>query len=85
MFPVRKIIKTNNSKSKTFMEARDMLRKMLEHETFTRGEMRDALVGISRGEYPVEQVTALLTGLQMRGVTEWPRLWPSARARACAS
>lgn len=46
-----------------------MLRKMLEHETFTRGEMRDALVGISRGEYPVEQVTALLTGLQMRGVT----------------
>ena len=51
------------------MEARDILRKMLDHETFKRGETHAALVGIANGEYPVEQVTALLTGLQMRGVT----------------
>lgn len=31
--------------------------------------MHAALVGIANGEYPVEQVTSLLTGLQMRGVT----------------
>lgn len=42
---------------------------MLDHETLTRSETHDFLIGITRGEYPTEQVTALLTGLQMRGVT----------------
>ena len=51
------------------MEVREILQKMLNHETLSREETRDVLVGITRSEYAVEQITALLTGLQMRGVT----------------
>ncbi len=51
------------------MEVKDILLKMLSHDNLTREETRDVLVGITKGEYPVEQITALLTGLQMRGVT----------------
>lgn len=51
------------------MEAKEILHKMLEHETLSREETRDVLVGITKSEYPVEQITALLTGLQMRGIT----------------
>ena len=51
------------------MEAKEILDKMLAHETLTRRETHDFLLGVTRGEYPTEQVTALLTGLQMRGVT----------------
>ena len=42
---------------------------MLNHEELTREETRDILVGITRSEYPNEQITALLTALQMRGIT----------------
>ncbi len=42
---------------------------MLNHEFLTREEMKQILVGITHSEYPNEQVTALLTALQMRGVT----------------
>ena len=48
---------------------KDILNKVLNHEELTRGETRRALVGITRGEYPNEQITALLTALQMRGIT----------------
>ena len=51
------------------MKVREILQKMLNHETLSREETRDVLVGITRSEYAVEQITALLTGLQMRGVT----------------
>lgn len=51
------------------MEAKEILHKMLEHKTLSREETRDVLVGITKSEYPVEQITALLTGLQMRGIT----------------
>ncbi len=48
---------------------KDILNRMLNHETLTREEMKQILVGITESEYPTEQITALLTALQMRGVT----------------
>ena len=51
------------------MEMKEILDKVLEHERLTREETRDVIVGITQGEYPGEQISALLTGLQMRGVT----------------
>jgi len=51
------------------MEMKEILEKVLEHERLTREQTRDVIVGITQGEYPGEQISALLTGLQMRGVT----------------
>ena len=48
---------------------KEILDRMLNHEELTREETKDILIGITRSEYPPEQITALLTGLQMRGVT----------------
>lgn len=45
------------------------LQKMLNNEILNRQEMHDILIGITQEKYPVEQITALLTGLQMRGIT----------------
>ena len=50
-------------------EMKSILNRMLNHEELTRGETKDILLGITRSEFPQEQVTALLTGLQMRGIT----------------
>ena len=51
------------------MEMKEVLNKMLDHEELSRTETRDIIVGITKDEFPTEQITALLTGLQMRGVT----------------
>ncbi|MGN0070054.1 MAG: anthranilate phosphoribosyltransferase [Prevotella sp.] len=48
---------------------KDVLNKVLNHEQLGREEMRDVLLGITRSEYAAEQIAALLTALQMRGVT----------------
>ena len=48
---------------------KDILNRMLNHEEMTREETRDILVGITKSEFPNEQITALLTALQMRGIT----------------
>ena len=48
---------------------KEVLNKMLNHEELSRTETRDIIVGITKDEFPTEQITALLTGLQMRGVT----------------
>ena len=48
---------------------KDNLNRMLNHEELTREETRDILLGITRSEYPNEQIAALLTALQMRGIT----------------
>ena len=48
---------------------KDILNRMLNHEELTREEMKQILIGITHSEYPTEQITALLTALQMRGVT----------------
>ena len=42
---------------------------MLSHEELTRQEMHDILIGITEEKYPTEQIAALLTGLQMRGIS----------------
>ena len=42
---------------------------MLNHEELSREETKDIIIGITQSEFPEEQITALLTGLQMRGVT----------------
>lgn len=51
------------------MEMKEVLNKMLNREELSRTETRDIIVGITKDEFPTEQITALLTGLQMRGVT----------------
>ena len=48
---------------------KDILNRMLNHEELSREEMKNILLGITKSEYPTEQITALLTALQMRGVT----------------
>ena len=50
------------------MAMKEILDKMLGHEELTREETRDIILAITREEIPNEQITALLTGLQMRGV-----------------
>ena len=51
------------------MEMKDILNRVLNHEELLREETKDIIVGITKGEFPDEQITALLTALQMRGVT----------------
>lgn len=46
-----------------------LLSKMLNNDTLSRQEMHDILIGITQEKYPTEQIAALLTGLQMRGIT----------------
>ena len=51
------------------MEMKQIFARLLDHETLTRKETHDILLSITRSEIPVEQVAALLTALQMRGIT----------------
>lgn len=51
------------------MNTKEILDKMLSGETLSREEMKDFLVGITKGEVSDPQVTALITGIQMRGIT----------------
>ena len=50
-------------------EMKEILNRMLNHEELTREETKNILVSITREEIPEEQITALLTCLQMRGVS----------------
>lgn len=45
------------------------LDKVLNHEELSREETKTILLGITRSQYPNEQITALLTALQMRGIS----------------
>ena len=51
------------------MAMKNILNRMLNHEELTREETKNIILGITKSEFPEEQITALLTGLQMRGVT----------------
>ena len=51
------------------MKMQEVLNTILNHEELSREEMKNILIGITKNEYPQEQITALLTGLQMRGIT----------------
>lgn len=46
-----------------------ILNRILNHEELTREETKEILINITKEAYPTEQITALLTGLQMRGIT----------------
>ncbi len=48
---------------------KEILSKILNHEELSREETKKVLIGITQSLYPTEQITALLTGLQMRGIT----------------
>ncbi len=48
---------------------KEILNRILNHEELTREETKNILIGITQSQYPTEQVTALLTSLQMRGIT----------------
>ncbi|MCR5695702.1 MAG: anthranilate phosphoribosyltransferase [Marinilabiliaceae bacterium] len=48
---------------------KDILARMLSHLEFTREETKEILISITKEEIPNEQITAFLTGLQMRGIT----------------
>lgn len=48
---------------------KEILNRILNHEELTREETKSILIGITKEQYPAEQITALLTGLQMRGIT----------------
>lgn len=48
---------------------KQILERVLNQEELTREETKAILIGITQGRYPDEQITALLTALQMRGVT----------------
>ena len=48
---------------------KEILNRVINHEMLTREETKNILVVITQGRYAEEQITALLTALQMRGVT----------------
>lgn len=51
------------------MEMKQVLNQLLNHEELTREQTKAILIGITRNEFPEEQISAMLTALQMRGVT----------------
>lgn len=51
------------------MNMKEILARLLCHEVLQREEMYNILLAITREEVPNEQITALLTCLQMRGIT----------------
>lgn len=55
-------------KTHSTMSMKAYLNKILNHEELTRDDTHRILLGITKGEYPQEQISALLTGMQMRGV-----------------
>ena len=48
---------------------KEILTHLLNQETLERETTRDIIVGITQEKYPVEQISALLTCLCMRGTT----------------
>ncbi len=51
------------------MEAKKVFDRLLNHEELTKDEARDILVGITKNEFSTEEITALLTAIQMRGIS----------------
>lgn len=51
------------------MNAKEIFQRLLSHEELTREETKNILISITREELNTEEITALLTALQMRGIT----------------
>ena len=62
-------INTNIKNATDMSTMKDILNRMLNHEELSREETKNILLGITRSQFPNEQITALLTALQMRGIT----------------
>ncbi len=48
---------------------KEILSRILNQETLDRNTACEIIVGITENKYPTEQISALLTGIQMRGIT----------------
>lgn len=51
------------------MSAKEIFDKLLGHEELTADQTRRILIGITKGEFNTEEITALLASIQMRGIT----------------
>ncbi|MCR4772991.1 MAG: anthranilate phosphoribosyltransferase [Prevotella sp.] len=51
------------------MSTKEIFNRLLNHEELSRSETKSILVGITHEDFNTEEITALLTALQMRGVT----------------
>jgi anthranilate phosphoribosyltransferase len=51
------------------MSTKEIFNRVLNHEELSRSETKSILVGITHEDFNTEEITALLTALQMRGVT----------------
>lgn len=51
------------------METKQVFDKLLNHEELSRGEAREILTGITKSQFTEAEIAALLTAIQMRGVT----------------
>lgn len=47
----------------------NILKRLIDHEELTAEETETILINITKEAYPMEQITAMLMGLQMRGVS----------------
>ena len=63
---------------------KEILDRLLNHEELTREETKNILLGITRSEYTIEQISALLTALQMRGISVEERHTGNRSTRAPA-
>lgn len=51
------------------MNVTDVFNQLLNHEELTRGQTKEILIGITKGELNDAEISALLTAIQMRGIT----------------
>lgn len=51
------------------MDTKALFNQLLNQEKLTRQQTKEILVGITKGELNTEEITALLTAIQMRGIT----------------
>ena len=51
------------------MNMKDILHRLLNHEELSRTETCDIVKGITRGDYAPEPIAAMLTAIQMRGIS----------------
>lgn len=51
------------------MDTKALFNQLLNQEKLTRQQTKEILVGITQGELNTEEITALLTAIQMRGIT----------------
>lgn len=51
------------------MNVTEVFNRLLNHEDLSRDEAKDILVGITKGEFNDAEISALLTAIQMRGIS----------------